>query len=292
VTADGTRPPGASERIGVLVERLAAAYLEHTRPRAMLLVGSAASGGVDGYSDVDLLLYYDSVPLPAELEAARAVVGAKRFVGTDWPEEGYSERYDVDGIHCQLGHALIEPWEREIAKIVEELDLDARLVKQLMGLAEGRPLHGAELISGWRAGAEYTPRLQRAMVEKHWRFFPWWYYAEKLRLRDATVWRYDVLVQSAYNLVGVLAALNRIYFSTFELKRVRAYLDGFEIAPPDFAERLEALFAADADVATRDLERLVDETRRLVVERLPDVDVTIEWGGRPTPPGSREQPWA
>ena len=281
----------AAARVGALVDRLAAAYLEHTHPRAMLLVGSAASGEVDGYSDVDLLLYYDAVPTASMLAAARGLVGAERFVGTDWPGEGYSERYEVDGIHCQLGHVLIDAWEREIAKVIEELDLDAPLVKQLMGLAEGRPLHGEELIAAWRRRAEYTPRLQRGMVEKHWRFFPWWYYEEKLLRRDATIWRYEVLVQSAYNLVGVLAALNRIYFSTFEFKRVRSYLAGFEVTPPDLADRLEALFTADARDATVELERLVDETRALVASRFPDLDLTIEWGGNPTPPGSREQPW-
>ncbi len=286
-----TAPVDAVGRVGALVDELTDAYLAETRPRAMLLVGSAVSGEVDGYSDVDLLLYYDAVPSEAELEAARGVVGAEHFVGTVWPEEGYSERYDVGGIHCQLGHVLIEAWEREIAKVVDELELDARLVKQLMGLAEGRPLHGEELVEGWRRRAEYTPRLQRAMIEKHWQFFPWWHYEEKLLRRDATIWRYDVLVQSAYNLVGVLAALNRIYYSTFELKRVQAYLESFEVAPPDLADRLEALFTAEAHEATLELEQLVDETRALVAGRLPELDLAIEWGGRPTPPGSREQPW-
>jgi predicted nucleotidyltransferase len=288
-------PPGvvdAAARVGALADRLAEAYLEHTKPRAMLLVGSAATGEVDGYSDVDLLLYYDAVPAETGLHTARSAIGAERFVGTDWPGEGYSERYDVEGIHCQLGHVLIDAWEREIAKVVDELDLDARLVKQLIGLADGRPLHGEQLIAGWRRRAEYTPRLQRAMVEKHWRFFPWWYYEEKLLRRDATIWRYEVLAQSAYNLVGVLAALNRIYFSTFEFKRVRSYLGAFDVAPSDLADRLEALFTADARTATLELERLVDETRALVDERFPDIDLTIEWAGNPTPPGSRETPWA
>ena len=281
----------AAARVGALAARLAEAYLEHTSPRAILLVGSASTGAVDGYSDVDLLLYYDRVPPASELAAARSLLGAERFVGTDWPGEGYGERYDVDGVHCQLGHVLIDAWEREIEKVVEEHDLDARLVKQLMGLMEGRALHGADLVEGWRRRAEYTTGLQRAMVEKHWHFFPWWYFEDKLLRRDATIWRYEVLVQSAYNLVGVLAALNRIYYSTFELKRVRSYLAAFEVAPPGFADRLETLFTADARAATVELERLVDETRGLVAERFPDLDLTIEWGGRPTPPGSREQAW-
>jgi hypothetical protein len=281
-----------AERLRVVAEALAAAYVEHCRPRAILLVGSAATGGVDGFSDVDMILYYDAVPERRELAAARAQVGAEQVMGTDWPGEGYSERYWVDAIHCQLGHALIEAWEGEIARVVDELDLDSRLLKQLGGLFEGRGLHGADLIERWRERAAYTERLQRATIERHWQFFPWWYYEEKLARRDATIWRFDVLVQSAYNLVGVLAALNRIYYSTFELKRVRAFLERFELAPPRLADRLESMFVGDARVATAGLEQLVAETRGLVLERFPDLALRLEWAGNATPPGSREVPWA
>jgi predicted nucleotidyltransferase len=275
-----------------LVDRLAQTYLEHCRPRAMLLVGSAASGDVDGFSDIDLILYDDATPTEGERAAARTRVGATRFTGTEWPGEGYSERFDVDGIHCQLGHALIATWEREIAQVVDDLDLDPRLLKQLMGLMEGRPLHGESLIAGWRRRARYTSRLQRAMLERHWSFFPWWHYEEKLARRDATIWRYDVLAASAYNLVAVVAALNRTYFSTFELKRVGTYLEAFEVAPAGFAARLEALFTATPHDATLELERLVEETAALVAARVPGLDLSIEWGGSPTPPGSRVQGWA
>ena len=128
------------------------------------------------------------------------------------------------------------------------------------------------------------------MIERHWRFFPWWYYEEKFARRDATIWRLDVLVQSADNIVGVLAALNRAFYSTFELKRVHAFLDGFDIAPARLAERLESLFTSDAQAATATLDGLV-ETRVLVRERFPDLALPLEWAGTPAPPGSRETPW-
>ena len=114
-------------------------------------------------------------------------------------------------------------------------------------------MHGAELIEPWRERAASTDRMQRAMIERHWQFFPWWYYEEKLARRDATIWRFHVLAQSAYNLASVHAALNRICYSTFELKRVHAFLDRFEIAPPGLAGRLESLFVADARIATAEL---------------------------------------
>jgi predicted nucleotidyltransferase len=282
----------ALERLRALADRLAASYTTHAGPRAILLVGSAATGNADAYSDLDLLLYYDEVPLEEVFAAARRDVEAERFSGTRWPDgAGYSERYYVGGIPCQVGHISVAAVERELAKL-RKLDLDEMLPKIVSGLHEGLPLHGREVIERWRRRARYSERLQRAMIERHWRFFPWWYFQERLRTRDATIWRYEVLVQSAYNLVGVLAALNRVYFSTFEFKRAGKLLARLKIAPPNLAPRLDALFDSDELASTAELERLVAETRDLVAERFPDLDLSIEWGGNPTPPGARERPWS
>jgi hypothetical protein len=273
-----------------LARRLSDAYVAHTRPRAILLLGSAATGDADAYSDLDLLLYYDEPPPEDAVADARHEIGAERFRGKR-DETGYGERYFLGGLECQVGHASIPVWEQEIARVVVDLELDQVLLKQMSGLFEGLPLYGEDLIERWRRGATYTERLQRAMIEKHWGFFPWWYFEERLGARDATIWRYDVLVQSAYNIVGVVAALNGLYFSTFEFKRAGKFLARLEVAPPNFAARLKTLFDSDERGSTAELERLVDETQALVARRFPDIDLSLEWGGKSTPPGAREPPW-
>jgi hypothetical protein len=275
-----------------LADSLAYSYLAQSRPRAILLAGSAASGQVDGWSDIDLLCYYDQVPDLNALAAVREEFAAERFRGIPWPDEdGYSERYFIAGMQCQVGHGTIACFEREIERLVVGLEVDGVLPKIMSGLFEGVPLHGHDLIEHWRQQAAYTEPLQRAMIAKHWNFFPWWYFQDKLRARDATVWRYEVLVQSAYNIIGTLAALNRIYFSAFEFKRATSFLSRLEAAPPNLADRLELLFEADEPTSTSELELLLGETRALVAERFPDLDLGFEWGGSPTPLGARERSW-
>jgi hypothetical protein len=281
-----------------LAKRLADSYGAHAQPSAILLVGSAATGGADAYSDLDMLLYYARVPPDAKMAKAPREVGAERYQGTPWSDEsgesderGYSERYSVDDIECQIGHMSVGSFDREIRRVVVDLEVNEELLKIMSGLFEGVPLFGNELIERWRREAAYTPALQRATIEKRWRFFPWWYFEEKLRLRDATLWRYKVLVQSAYNIVGVLAALNRLYFSTFEFKRTGTFLSRFEVAPSNLAARLNALFESDEAHSTAELERLVAETQSLVAERFPEIDLSLEWGGKPTAPGQRASPW-
>ena len=182
-------------------------------------------------------------------------------------------------------------FEREITRVVVDLELNEELLKIMSGLFEGTPLHGEQLVRQWRRRAAYTEDLQRATIAKRWRFFPWWYFQERLASRDATVWRYDVLVQSVYSIVGVLAALNRVYFSTLEFKRASTLLSRLQVAPPNLRARVDSLFDSDERRSTAELERLVADTRALVAERFPDVDLSLEWAGAPTPPGARESPW-
>jgi Nucleotidyltransferase domain len=281
-----------------VAQRLADSYIGNTQPRAILLVGSAATGDADEYSDLDMLVYYDRVPPEEAVAAAPRVLGAEDHRGTTWSDEsgepdehGYSERYSLDGIECQLGHISVGAFERQITRVVVDHELDEELLEIMSGLFEGLPLFGEELIEGWRRKAGYTEDLQRAMIEKRWTFFPWWYFQERLRSRDATAWRYDVLAQSVYSIVGIFAALNRLYFSILEFKRASKFISRLEVAPVNLAARLNALFDPDERRSTAELERLVAETRALVAERFPDLDLEVKWGGKSTPPGERESPW-
>jgi hypothetical protein len=281
-----------------LAKRLADSYTAHAQPASILLVGSAATGDADGYSDLDVLVYYDHVPADEVVAQTPRELGAERYKGTLWSDEsgepdegGYSERYSLDGIECQVGHMSVGAFEREITRLVVDHEFDEELLKIMSGLFEGLPLFGEELIEQWRRKAAYTEELQRTTIEKRWKFFPWWFFEERLRTRDATAWRYDVLVQSAYAIVGVLAALNRLYFSTLEFKRASRFIARLEVAPANLAARLNTLFDSDERRSTAELERLVAETQALVAERFPEIDLALHWAGKPTQPGEREVPW-
>jgi hypothetical protein len=289
----------ATTFLRALARRAVDSYLAHGDPRAALLVGSAATGDADVYSDLDLIVYYDRVPAPEAVAETPGELGAEWYRSTPWSDQsgepdadGFGERYGIGGVECQVALTSVGSLERLIRRVVVDLDLGEEWLKIMSGLHEGLPLLGGELIEEWRREAALTNGLQRALIEKRWKFFPWWYFQERLRVRDATAWRHEVLAQSVYALVGTLAALNRIHFSTLEFKRAGAFLARLEVAPPDLATRLELLFTADERRSTDELERLVAETQALVAERFPDLDLSLERGGRAMPPGARESPWA
>jgi Nucleotidyltransferase domain len=266
-----------AERLRKFAESLVALELEHTAPAAALLTGSVSTGEADEYSDLDLILYFaHALPDEAAIEAVRAAAGGGDAIPIGPRTElAYAIQFPVERVQVQLAHETLAGVEADIAKVLDELEVDTPLQKALEGLHTGIALHGAETIERLRARAAYSEDLQRAMIEAFWRFSPLWYVADQLERRDAVVWRYEVMAQSAYNVLGVLAGLNRVWFTTFQLKRMRKLVASFEVAPPRLAERLEALFDPDLKAAVAELERLVGETRELVQKRFPDLELPL-----------------
>jgi hypothetical protein len=275
----------ATRRLRELARQVVDAALALGPLRAALLAGSAARGDADFYSDLDLLLFVDELPPEERLEELRHAV-----CGTDPVRigEGLLVQFRVGGIAVQVGYETVEEQERSLARMLDGLEeVGTPSQKALSGLVEGLPLHGEEVVEGWRSRVvAYPEALRRATVEHHWRFFPLWYYGDAMAARDAELWRLELLLEAAFDLLAVLAALNRIYFARFELKRLRALVAKMTLAPPELADRVEALFRLDPPDAAAELGRLVLETRDVVHGELPDIELPLR-----RRPGELLRPW-
>ena len=261
----------------------------HVPLRAALLAGSAGRGDADFYSDIDLLLYVAELPTDETVAVVRDAVGGTNASRKERTERACGEEFALDGVRTEMVFFEVREFEARLDDLLDRLvDFDAPTQKILMGLADGLALEGDELIERWRARVSDFPEpLRRAMIERYWKFFPLWYYGDVIAERDAELWRLDVLLEAAFNLLGVLSALNRLYFTRFELKRTRATIAKMELAPVGLADRVESLFDLEPSAAAGELGRLVDETRALVLRELPDLELPL-----PHPPGTQQQPWS
>jgi hypothetical protein len=277
---------GSTAALLGLAERLASVFVAHTRPRAIMLVGSTATDCTDCYSDLDLIAYYDERPSEEHFEAARLQTACTAYTRPS----PWVENYRVQGVECEVGHFLITEVEQRLATVCEALDVETTVHKQLIGLIEGQPLHGPELIDAWQARAAAFPEgLRRAMVEHNLqKLFPLWYFEARLAAREAHLWVRHELIQGGFCILGILAGLNRCYFSSFQFKRMHRFVDRLALAPIDLADRLDILSVASPVVAITALEQLVLETLALVGDHMPDANT----GVLRHPPGAREQRWS
>ncbi len=67
--------------------------------------------------------------------------------------------------------------------------------------------------------------------------------------RDAALWMQQRVIESSHNILAILAGLNHVYFSTFQFKRMHAFVADLRIAPENLAARIEALLVAAPSVA-------------------------------------------
>ena len=276
-----------TEHLRALARRVGEVVVGEVAPRAVLLTGSTATGEADCYFDVDLIVYCGELPTEERIGAVvERVGGVDRKLIYPRTQDEHGESFELGGIQCQLAFVTVRCAEGELERVLAGEELESPLQKAVDGILEGIPLHGADLIRSWcERAADYPDSLRRAMIERHWRVFPLWYVERQVATRDALLWREQILVDAAFDLLAVLAALNRLYFTRFQLKRMRKLVGRMSLAPPDLADRLEGLFELDGEEAACALEQLVEETQALVAAELPDLELRLR-----RPVGDRREP--
>lgn len=246
--------------------------------RAALLAGSAATGTSDDHSDIDLITYYArDMPEVATFDTLMREVGAEPagLIGPPGPD-GFAARYQLEGIEVQTGPSPIDRIEERLKRI-ETGDVDWVTAKVAMGLLEGMPLYGEDLVRSWQRRAAYPEPLRRREIEANLGFFPIWRVDGQLAARDAELFRRQMLIDGAFKLVAVLSAINRLYFSSFQFKRAGEHCAGMAIKPQRLAERLDHVADGSPAAAAEELRTLVEETKAIVRAEMPEVETDVAW---------------
>jgi predicted nucleotidyltransferase len=281
----------ATDRLRALARRAADEALASGELRGALLAGSGGRGDADAWSDIDLLLYVDELPPPHAPEALRlALEGVEPRPKRRHEDEADGIEFVLDGVHTEVSWHTVAAVERHLDGLLLELtELDRPWQKLALGLLEGFVLEDDGTIERWRSRLrDFPDPLRRALIELHWRgLFPLWYWVDSLDARDCEPFRLELLVDGIFRLLGVLAALNRVYYSRFHLKRVGDLVASLAIAPAGLKSRLDALPRLPSREAADELGALAAETRALVLSELPELELPFRF-----PPGARQRPLA
>jgi predicted nucleotidyltransferase len=268
---------GETEKRRVFAERIVTALAARTSLRASLLAGSVARGIADEHSDIDLLNYYDELPDRDVFDGALRDAGGEEIGPIGEPRhESFTLRYRFDGIEVQTGAQLTSELEDRLRRI-ERGDVNWITAKIAMGLLEGSALHGEALVRDWQDRATYPEALRRREIEANLGWFPSWAIDAHLAARDAELFRRQMLLDGAFRVVAVLSAINRLYFTTFQFKRAGTHIDAMRLKPENLAERLNRVANAAPSDAAEELHQLVEETKTIVRDELPDLDVDRAW---------------
>ena len=281
----------ASKYLLKLAKQITVPYTKLPTCQAVMITGSVAKGLADFYSDIDMTIYYEGeLPPMTEFDRIRVENGGgdtKWMIG-DHAAGSFAAAYDVKGIEVQIGHTTFVEWDKQIAVVLEQHNIDTPLHKAMEGTLNSIALFGEEHMDRWKARIRaYPDELAEAMVRKNLQFFPVWGLLPHFETRDSNLWFNQILVEASQHMIGALAGLNRLYFTTFQFKRMGYFIDQMTLKPDNFAQRIDGLFGSDLQTAAFELEKLVEETIGLIETHMPQVDTSLAKRRI----GWRIQPW-
>jgi hypothetical protein len=293
-------PPG-DERMNAaskwrlpLAQKVAAAYAANPKVAAAIVGGSTCRGHADRYSDIEVGVFWHEPPTDDDRRAAAEAAVAAASLGGEvhylypydpaeevWEDTLFLGRLAPDlpgtGVLVEIPHYTVEFMERVLDDVLVRHDPSNLKQNLLAVLAPAIPVHGEALIEAWRSRTAVYPReLALAVVRKYAQIEFLWTTEKFLERGNNLMLVYDVLVGISKQLIHVLFALNRTYYSGF--KWIDLQISSMKIIPPDFIKRLQAVFASEPLAGAEELRTLVEETYSLIEKEMPEIDVArLRW---------------
>ena len=271
-------PHAASALRRGIAQRVADAH-EPLLPGAItaMVFGSTGEGLADIRSDIDMSIVFEQLPDEAELAAACRSAGGSAWTwqSGNLHEEGLAVSFPLDGVEVQVVYTDPRILQADLDELLVQHKPDTLNHKVAEGLLKAQPLIAPERVETWRTKvAAFPPALGDAMMRHYLAEpTPWRWFGLMLH-RDAQLWSRQLLVEAGYRLFGVLAGLNRCYFTTYQFKRVRRFAAQLAIAPPQLVDRIEALLVAPQPEAFTALYALDGEVLALLAEHAPQIDLS------------------
>jgi predicted nucleotidyltransferase len=258
-----------------LAQRMAHELSQRFDVRGSMLVGSVAQGLADESSDIDMTLYYDSMPEQADLLALREEVGGSERVLLlgSCAEEGMVESYWLEGIRIDFAHCTLGRLERDLDSVLLQGQHDSPYQKVCSGLLHGMVLLGEELCENLRTRVSiYPDGLRENMVRENLVFHPRWVLDRMSHTRGDLFYLREKLVEASRRILLALCGVNRIYHWG-DFKHLQWITAQMQHAPGGLEQRIMALLTDEPTAALASLDQLILATFDIVELELPQLDI-------------------
>ncbi|MFN8439648.1 MAG: nucleotidyltransferase domain-containing protein [Caldilineaceae bacterium] len=260
-----------------LAVRVSQTYQTLPNLDAILLTGSVAKGLTDEVSDIDLMLYYRSLPSLEEFERLKqeAIASGGDIYSFD-PNEGMACYHFIDGVKVDFAHQATADIGRRVSDFLVKPTVDDETTHIIMsGIVQGKILWGAETIVPWQEQLARLPTLYTTeLIRSNLRFPPKAVLLEMGVKRHDYAFVYEILLGAIRRMLNVWCGLNST-IPPGKIKSCEQVAATLAIAPVDAAARLRRLWTDSPERAATSFYQLVDETLALVEQLRPDLDCSI-----------------
>ncbi len=241
-------------------QRLAEKIRQVPGVMAIMVGGSVARGWADEYSDLELPVFWETLPDDSARLALVQSLGAEFLYKYDGPAQ--EDQLLLDGFQFDLWHNTVVSEEAVFKGVLEEHSTDLGDSNFMDTVRACIPLHGAQIIQGWKNRAQdYPLGLAVAFINEQLPNFG----TSQLRLagqrNNPTEFCYH-LCRLQQEVFLVLLALNRRYFPTY--KWMYRVIDEMQVKPVNAGARLRGMFGMPYGEAATCMEGFLVEILDLV----------------------------
>jgi hypothetical protein len=239
--------------------------------KAIIIAGSVACDFADEYSDVEIPIFWKTLPDDATRLAIVAALHADFLYAYDGPAR--EDQLLINGFQVDMWHIAVDDEEAIIKAVLEGHNLDLGGLNAMDTIRSCIPLYGQETIKKWKEQVQAYPEgLVRKIIQDHISSFR---VADLfiLAARDNPTAFYRQLSYLHQEIFLVLLALNRRYFPTF--KWLFRTLESMQVKPKNIDQRFRQAFKLPCSEAIADTRQLLEETLALVELQFPHLDTTL-----------------
>lgn len=252
-------------------QRLPKPLLTFEGIKAIVIAGSVARDYADEYSDLEIPIFWETLPDDATRHAIVAALHGEFLYGYDGPAR--EDQILIDGFQVDLWHIPVAHQEAILEAVLQEYRFDLGSLNALDTIRFCIPLYGHELVQKWKHRAqEYPDELATKIIQDHLASFSTAELFIQAQRNNPTAF-YAQLSFLQQEIFLVLLALNRRYFPTF--KWLYRALESMEPKPEAINERFRQAYEASYSEAIADTKRILEETLHLVERQFPQMDTAL-----------------
>jgi predicted nucleotidyltransferase len=239
--------------------------------KAIVIAGSVARDYADEYSDIEIPIFWETLPDDVTRHAIVSVLNGKFLYAYDGP--AHEDQLLIDGVQVDLWDVSTTHQEEILEDVLHMHHFDLGTLNALDTIRSCIPLFGHEMVQEWKLRAqEYPDELAKKIIQEHLAAFSIGELFVLAKRNNPTAFysRLSFLQQEAFL---VLLALNRRYFPTF--KWLYHTLESMQVKPEAIDRRFRKAYEAPFTEAIEDTKSILEETVRLVERQFPQIDTAL-----------------
>jgi predicted nucleotidyltransferase len=239
--------------------------------KAIVIAGSVARDFADEYSDIEIPIFWETLPDDATRHAIATSLNAEFLYAYDGPAR--EDQLLIDGVQVDLWHVSTTHQEEILEAVLRKHQYDLGTLNALDTIRACIPLYGHEIVQLWKLRAqEYPDKLAAKIVQEHLASFRIGELFILAQRNNPTAFysQLSFLQQEAFL---VLLALNRTYFPTF--KWIYRVLESMQVKPESIEHRFRQAYETSYAEAITDTKSILAETVHLAEKQFPQLDTSL-----------------